>query len=128
MSSDPEKSDNNSDLRHHIRFNYCRTRPLYRKSKRPTAVKVSSFLTACPQHVLLLGFKVDVYTHAPHYSIRIPFPVLSGVLGCERIAAFACVRCPPDQPREGIEGPAPAARPYPAAAKRHRRYQGFRKL
>ncbi|KXJ69054.1 hypothetical protein RP20_CCG000357 [Aedes albopictus] len=54
MSSGPDKSDNNPDLRHHIRFNYCRTRPLYRKSKKPTAVKVYSVATES-RHLLIFG-------------------------------------------------------------------------
>lgn len=37
MSIDPES---NSDLSHHLRFNYCYNRPAYRKSRKLTAVKV----------------------------------------------------------------------------------------
>lgn len=54
MSSDPEKSDNNSDFKHHIRANYCRTRALYRNSKKPTAVKVYSVANES-RHLLVFG-------------------------------------------------------------------------
>ncbi|XP_065076911.1 RNA-binding protein 48 [Ochlerotatus camptorhynchus] len=53
MSSDPEKSDN-SDLNHHIRSNYCRTRPQYRKSRKLTAVKVYSVANES-RHLLVFG-------------------------------------------------------------------------
>lgn len=54
MSSDPEKSDNNLVLGHHIRSNYCRTRPLYRKSRKLTAVKVYSVANES-RHLLVFG-------------------------------------------------------------------------
>ncbi|XP_058822349.1 RNA-binding protein 48 [Topomyia yanbarensis] len=51
MSSDPES---NSELSHHIRFKYCRNRPLYRKSKKLTAVKVYSVANES-RHLLVFG-------------------------------------------------------------------------
>lgn len=51
MSSDPES---NSDLSHHIRFNYCRNRPVYRKTKKLTAVKAYSVANES-RHLLVFG-------------------------------------------------------------------------
>lgn len=43
-----------SELSHHIRSNYCSTRPLYRKSRRLTAVKVYSVANES-RHLLIFG-------------------------------------------------------------------------
>ncbi|XP_055634724.1 RNA-binding protein 48 isoform X2 [Toxorhynchites rutilus septentrionalis] len=51
MSIDPV---GNSDLSHHVRFNYCHNRPAYRKSRKLTAVKTYS--VACEScHLLVFG-------------------------------------------------------------------------
>lgn len=52
MSSDPEKY--NLNLKHHIRYKYCNNRPLYRNSRKPTAVKVYSVATES-RHLLVFG-------------------------------------------------------------------------
>lgn len=52
MSSDPES--NPIELSHHIRYQYCHNRPSYRKSKKPTAVKVYSVANES-RHLLVFG-------------------------------------------------------------------------
>ncbi|XP_053690560.1 RNA-binding protein 48 [Sabethes cyaneus] len=52
MTSDPES--NTTELSHHIRYQYCHNRPPYRKSKKPTAVKVYSVANES-RHLLVFG-------------------------------------------------------------------------
>lgn len=51
MSSDPERG---SDLSHHIRLSYCHSRPVYRKSRKLTAVKAYSVANES-RHLLVFG-------------------------------------------------------------------------
>lgn len=52
MSSDPERPT--IDLSHHVRLEYCHSRPAYRASRKQTAVKVYSVASES-RHLLVFG-------------------------------------------------------------------------
>lgn len=52
MSSDPERPT--IDLSHHVRHEYCRSRPVYRASRKQTAVKAYSVANES-RHLLVFG-------------------------------------------------------------------------
>lgn len=53
MSSDPERQPS-TDLSHHIRHEYCKSRPAYRASRKQTAVKAYSVASES-RHLLVFG-------------------------------------------------------------------------